>query len=59
LGLCATYYMLKRQDEEYCGGLCKAVLERTATPVAPEEQAGGANALPSYIIACPENRSSI
>jgi len=51
--------MLKRQDEEYCGGLCKAVLERTATPVAPEEQAGGANALPSYIIACPENRSSI
>ena len=28
LGLCATCYTLKRQDEEYFGGLREAVLER-------------------------------
>jgi hypothetical protein len=28
LGLCATCYALKRQDEEYFGGLREAVLER-------------------------------
>ncbi len=28
LGLCSTSYTLKRQDEEYFGGLRKAVLER-------------------------------
>jgi hypothetical protein len=28
LGLCATSYTLKRQDEEYFGGLREAVLER-------------------------------
>jgi len=28
LGLCATCYSLKRQDEEYFGGLREAVLER-------------------------------
>jgi hypothetical protein len=27
-GLCATCYTLKRQDEEYFGGLREAVLER-------------------------------
>ncbi len=30
LGLCATCYTLKRQDEEYLGGLREAVLERDA-----------------------------
>ena len=28
LGLCATCYTLKRQDEEYFGGLREAVLQR-------------------------------
>lgn len=28
LGLCSTCYTLKRQDEEYLGGLREAVLER-------------------------------
>ena len=28
LGLCATFYTLKRQGEEYFGGLREAVLER-------------------------------
>ncbi len=28
LGLCSTCYTLKRQDEEYFGGLREAVLER-------------------------------
>ncbi len=28
LGLCATCYTLKRQEEEYFGGLREAVLER-------------------------------
>jgi hypothetical protein len=28
LGLCPTCYTLKRQDEEYFGGLREAVLER-------------------------------
>jgi len=28
LGLCSTCYTLKRQDEEYSGGLREAVLER-------------------------------
>lgn len=31
LGLCATCYTLKRQDEEYFGGLREAVLERRVT----------------------------
>ena len=28
LGLCATCYTLKQQDEEYFGGLHEAILER-------------------------------
>jgi hypothetical protein len=38
LGLCSTCYTLKRQDEEYFGGLREQVLDVTATDVVAVER---------------------
>jgi hypothetical protein len=49
LGLCATCYTLKRQDDEYFGGLREQVLERDGIAAVSAELQGDAN-VPSWFI---------
>ncbi|WP_201759052.1 hypothetical protein [Acidisarcina polymorpha] len=43
LGLCASCYSMKRQDEENYGGLREVVLDRTSGGAAPVPTWRGAN----------------
>ena len=57
LGLCATCYTLKRQDEEYFGGLREAVLERDGYRCRVCDASGAISAPSLCIIGFLENRS--
>lgn len=67
LGLCATCYTLKRQDEEYFGGLRKKVLERDGyvcrvcsasghgkRSIVVHHRVPGTSLLPLMIALCPD-----
>jgi len=58
LGLCATRHTLKRQDEEYFGGLREAVLERDGYRCRVCDASGrDISARSSFIIGCRVSRS--
>jgi hypothetical protein len=60
LGLCATCYTLKRQDDEYFGGLREQVLERDGYCCRVlQSLRGNANAPLLFIIAYQKNPYSI
>ena len=59
LGLCATCYTLKRQDENSFGGLREQVLERDGYCRVFGELQGDANAPSLFIIAYRDNPYSI
>jgi hypothetical protein len=59
LGLCATCYTLKRQDDEYFGGLREQVWSEMAIAAVFAELRGDANAPSLFIIAYQENPYSI
>ena len=57
LGLCATCYTLKRQDEEAFGGLREAVLEQDGNRCCVCDASAGTSARSSFIIACRASHS--
>ena len=57
LGLCATCYTLKRQDEAYFGGLREQVLERDGIPAEDVERLDGESAPLLSITGFPASRS--
>ncbi len=56
LGLCATCYRLKRQDEECFGGLRKRFWSATAIAVVSVMPRGGTNGRSPCTIGCPASR---
>jgi 5-methylcytosine-specific restriction endonuclease McrA len=58
-GLCGTCYTLKRQDEEYFGGLREAVLKRDGHRCCVCSKPGGQSEVLPFIIALPASQSWI